>query len=168
MNVLKLNKNLLDLKYEHISNEPMKVSYTIIGRPVPLARPRLSNSYGKAHVWDCQAESKRNSSLYLAKDHGENPPFPQKPLELIVKFYFKPPKKLKATIKNELLDDFCVSHNGDLDNLIKYVLDTMQTTMCNDFPDSTIILDDCYIASIKGSKLWGLEERSEITLLELK
>lgn len=127
-------------------------SYVIIGDPIPLARPRMSNT----HVWDSQKHLKFSWGVQLNLQQGNFPLF-EGPLHLDVTFYFDIGK-----VTQKKRESFKTRHHHyvpDLSNLIKYV---------EDCAIGIIYKDDCLIAQITSKKLYSDTARTEFTVIELE
>ena len=138
------------------------LTYTLIGDPVPLARPRMSGSVRK--VYDSQKIIKHSLVNQLLEQHGDRPLY-SGPLHLDVTFYMRMPiGMLKKTKDN--VGKFHV-YKPDLDNLIKMVGDIATIDPYSE--DASILLkDDCIFASITAKKVYDLIPRTVFTITELK
>ena len=117
--------------------------YTVIGDPIPLARPRFSSRGGKTHVFDAQHHLRFGAQIQLRKQHAS--PIITQPIAIHVCFYFKQTTKKNTT--------HC--KKPDIDNLIKWILDI-----------STGILfkDDCQVFSLYAQKLYDSTPRTEMII----
>jgi Holliday junction resolvase RusA-like endonuclease len=136
--------------------------YTIIGDPVPLARPRMSGP--NRIIYDSQKLIKHQLIHQLINQRGDLPLL-SGPCHLDATFYMRMPqasmKKAKENIGKPHI------FRPDLDNLIKFVNDL---ACMEDFDDKKGILlrDDCIISSITARKVYDLEPRTVFTITELK
>lgn len=129
-------------------------TYTIPGQPIAWARPRLS---GKT-FYDSQRPIKNNWAISL-EYQKENQPFYEKtPLQLIVNFYFSIPVSYKPSRREELIGQPYL-YKGDLDNLVKFVLDN-----CN----AILFDDDCTIFQLTATKTYDINPRTEFALVPTK
>lgn len=130
----------------------MSIVYIIPGEPIPWTRVQYNRSSHK--FFDAQKQMKLVAGISIKSCHGNAEPYVG-PLHLDVSFYFN----LKG--KNIKQRPFYNSFKPDLDNLIKFILDTM-----NDCEN--IYNDDCLVTKITAQKIYGPVARTEFTLTELK
>jgi Holliday junction resolvase RusA-like endonuclease len=131
------------------------ITYCIMGKPIPLDRPRFSNG----HVWDSQKQLKHSWGVQLQQQHSDRPLFKAIPLHLDVTFYMSFPR---MTIKKQLLMANTLHINRpDLSNLIKWVEDAAAEILFER-------KDDCIIASINATKRYAENPRTEFTFIEIK
>ena len=133
------------------------MQYVRMGNPVPLARPRFNYSQRNPRVYDSQSEQKLISGISLAQQHGDHP-FYQGPLHFTAIFYL-PLAKSMSRRKADLFEGKPHPQRCDLDNLIKYVLDTAQ---------GVLFANDSAVAIITASKVYSLNPRTVFTLEEIK
>lgn len=130
----------------------MVVSFTVPGKPVPKGRPRVTR-YGtytpKSTVEYEQAvrDSWRNQS---GQAFG-----PDIPLFVTVSAHFEIPKSLSKKARLALRGAFHTKQRGDLDNVVKSVLDALNG---HAFPD------DCAVCIIHASKDFQDEPSTEVTI----
>jgi Holliday junction resolvase RusA-like endonuclease len=127
-----------------------RVVYIVPGPPTPLARARWGSIHNKC--WDSQKAIKLAFGIELSKIHEKRPLF-SGPLHIDLKFFLKTP------IKAQSLDGSPHHYKPDLDNLIKFVLDVGNDILWKD--------DSC-ISSIRASKFYGAEPRTELIVMEIK
>lgn len=127
---------------------PKSISYTLIGKPIPLARPRFANG----HVFDSQTKEKIIMGLQLNSHHKGRPLFAGL-LRLDV-IYFMPTPRAKKHLEGRYH-----GVRADLDNLIKMTLDTA---------NGLLFHDDAQIAIINACKKYSREPRTEFTLTEIE
>lgn len=118
--------------------------YIIPGKPIPLARPRFS----KGRVYDPQEEEKNEVWMYIRRQ--QNGPMLMGPVHFEIKFFMKKPKKWKGNVWH--------SNKPDLSNLIKFY---------EDIGTGILYYDDKQISKISAEKVYGDEERTEITIREI-
>lgn len=137
------------------------IVYTVIGDPVPLARPRIS---GTARlVYDSQKVLKHSVLHQLLGQRGDNPLITG-PCHLDVVFYLRIPKL--SVSKMQALEGKYHVYKPDTDNLVKFILDVC---CMQDFDDNQGILlkDDCIVSSIHAKKLYSVTPRTVFTITEL-
>jgi Holliday junction resolvase RusA-like endonuclease len=122
--------------------------YTIIGKPIPLARPRFSQQHGSVHVFDSQAQEKNGTQIQLKSQYKD--PLITCPIHMNIAFFFEASSKHKH--------GHPVSIKPDLDNLIKWVLDNS---------NGIIFKDDSLVVSLFASKYYDNYERTEFTITEV-
>ena len=127
----------------------MKYTLTIPGKPVPLARPRFSND----RVYNSQRLALSNVSILLKNQFQDDPL--DIPVVMHLCFYFKIPSSHHKR-KDEMMG-MPLSHKPDLSNLIKFV---------EDAANGVLYKDDSCIVHLQAWKLYGEEEKTEITLFE--
>lgn len=136
-----------------IHNDNPCHTYRIPGNPIAWARPRLS---GKT-FFDAQRPIKNQWAIAL-EYQKENQPFYQKtPLYLIVHFYFSVPTSYKPNKKAALYGQPYL-YKGDIDNLVKFVLDN-----CN----AILFDDDCTVFKLTASKTYSEDPRTEFSLIPI-
>lgn len=138
------------------------IIYTLIGDPVPLARPRMSGP--NRIVYDSQKLIKHSLVNQLLQQHNGRPLYTG-PCHLDATFYMKMPKgMIKQTLKNTGKPH---TYKPDLDNLIKMVGDIC-TIHPYDDEERVLLNDDCLIASITAKKVYDINPRTIFTITELK
>ncbi len=124
----------------------MQASYKILINPIPLARPRWS---GPAHtMYDSQSHAKISYGLYVNQQHAnqlQDYKF-QGPLRLEATFFMPLPRLLKQ----KYLATQSHSCRPDLDNLLKFLLDSCNTLYNDDAQFSEIICKKKYATSENG------------------
>lgn len=126
--------------------------FIVPGKPVPLARPRLSHGL----VYDSQREEKHQFKLELLAQR-ELPLF-TKPIIFTATFYMPMPYKWSKKRRQQNIGQFHYART-DLDNLVKFVLDC-----CNEI----VIQDDALVSVIICKKIYDMEPRTEFTLTEVQ
>tara|TARA_Y100000310_G_C20263439_1_gene614691 strand:+ start:143 stop:553 length:411 start_codon:yes stop_codon:yes gene_type:complete len=134
------------------------ISFTIIGKPVPLKRHRSTRT-GK--MYDPSSREKKQMWLQIAK---YRPKLPLKGnIYLKVIFYMPRPKshfrtgKYKHLLKDDYKNINYHSYKPDLDNLVKMLADVIQPQM---------ICDDSQICMLQAEKKYG-EPRTEVIIQEV-
>lgn len=118
--------------------------YTLIGKPIPLARPRK----GPHGFYNSQHKQFNDARIQLIYQH-HNRPLYTGPLYLKATFYFKPPRNKQPQHHTT---------RPDLSNLIKFIEDVAQ---------GILFIDDCLIAACDTLKTYDLEARTEFSLTPL-
>jgi len=120
--------------------------YTIPLKPIPWARAGHDGN----HFYDKQKQEKLGLGLYLNKIHDAQPKWIG-PLSLDVIFYLPVPKKKPTS-------QWCINL-GDLDNYIKFLLDTIT--------DCQLWDDDRIVCQIHAKKLYDTHPRTILNITEL-
>ena len=123
-----------------------KVVYVVLGKPIPLQRPR----FGDNLVYDPQKSVKKEVINELLKQNKGRPTICGM-LHLHADFHMQLPRA--KSHKKHLLQQQYHVYKPDLSNLIKFIEDVCV--------DSRIIEDDCLIASISSRKLYSDNPRTE-------
>ena len=123
--------------------------YTLLGNPIPLARPR----FGK-HVYDAQRVEKANAQAQLIEQHLFLPPFSGS-LLLKVSFFMPIPK---GQPKKRPLSGLFHAIRPDLSNLIKFV---------EDVSVGVLFHDDALISSIHAQKIYDKNPRTEFEIIPI-
>ena len=118
-----------------------------------LARARYSSTSG---FYDSQRDLKIHAQLHLAFQHKDERLF-KGPLGLFVTFYMPIPKTWSQKRRLAIVGHYH-SKRCDLDNQIKYLLDT-----CN----KCVFSDDAQVAEISARKIYGMAPSTVFTLVEL-
>ena len=125
-------------------------NYEINIKPIPWTRAGLHEK----RFFDKQTREKLAYGLILSKQHGTDPQF-EGPLLIDIQFHMKIPALIKYREKHGYH-----YHRPDLDNLIKFVLDTINNVGC-------IWKDDGQVAQIISQKIFIKEPKLIITISEL-
>ena len=138
------------------------LNFTIKGNPKALKRHRH-------HKFGTYNPSKKDMQDFflIASEYKPAKPFSGRVIATI-KFYFKRPKshyrtgKYSKILKTDAPRQFH-SQKPDIDNLIKFVLDSIQG-------EDGFITDDSIVCKIEAYKMWTdkFNPRTEINLLELQ
>lgn len=123
-------------------------SYCIKIPPIAWQRARLNGQ----RFFDGQTKEKVAFGLYLNQQHNDESLF-SNPITLDVVFYMAQPKSLKDR-KGTMYH----STKPDLDNLIKFLLDSIK---------DVLIVDDKIICSIYAKKVYDKEPRTEFVITEV-
>ena len=135
------------------------VEFSVLGNPKPLKRHR-HHKYG---TYDPSKKDKEQFYIQILEHR------PDKPMSgdimVNLNFYMQRPKSHYRTGKySHLLKPqaprSCHSIKPDLDNLIKFVLDSIQG-------DNRFIKDDSMVFMIRASKLYDKNPRTEVSLTQL-
>lgn len=129
------------------------ISHFIVpGRPVPKGRPRFMwhHIHSPQSTIDFEklvADSWRAQSGVTFEEGA--------PLRVTVIAYFEIPKSASKKQRAEMLGAPHTKQRGDIDNIVKSVLDALNGEA---FPD------DCAVFSITGEKFYAEEARTEVTI----
>lgn len=121
--------------------------YVVPGKPVPLARPRLSPN---GIVYDCQRSLKTKAGLIIKEQHSRDATLCGM-LHLHIDFFMQLPSS--KTSRKHLLQQQYHVYKPDISNLIKFIED-----VCVEI---NMIEDDSLIASISARKLYSEQPRTE-------
>ena len=119
----------------------------IPGKPVAAARPRINHHTG--NVYDPQAKQKGALSDLIREQmmtHGWEP-FVDLPIEVELYFFFAIAPSRRKGIQYRLYDGDLHTGLPDLDNLVKFVLDSSKRMW----------KDDRQIAQLVAEKKWTME-----------
>lgn len=120
--------------------------FKIPGAPIAWQRARISKHGG---FYDPQKHLKNAINIHLSNYEG---PLLEGPLFLNVTFFVPIPKSFSKKKIGELVGSFH-SIKADLDNNLKFFLDTLQSA-------GTIFKDDACIAGILAFKIWELHDKA--------
>jgi Holliday junction resolvase RusA-like endonuclease len=121
--------------------------YTIPGRPIPLARPRITRN----GAYDIQKIEKEAVALQLKIQHGSAPKWTG-PIHMDIHFCMHNAGSKKQQLKKEFLNH---AKRPDLSNLIKFIEDAAQGILWD---------DDCIISVITARKLYTKAEGNPFTV----
>lgn len=133
-----------------------EISFTIYGEPIPLSRHRTVS--GGLRTYNPSAGDQKNFAKACISA-GVLPPEPiEGPVEAIMTFYFSRPKSHYRTgrFAGQLKEGQNIWHSKkkDLDNLVKFVLDSL---------NSLAYVDDGQVCAIRAMKLYTEDNpRSEV------
>jgi Holliday junction resolvase RusA-like endonuclease len=119
-------------------------TYTILGPPIPQARPRILRN---GIHYDPRAKDKqkiREELLFQRNTFKES--IIKDPIFLRVLFSMSIPNSLSKKKQSLLIGQPCIKRNGDIDNLIKLVLDCCK---------NILFLDDAQVFSLCCMKLYA-------------
>lgn len=130
------------------------ITIKIPGRPIPQQRHRRKGN----RTYDPQAELKAKISnaifFYLPKGHTPS----DETIQVTLTFFMPIPKHMiKADQLRCVHERLPHSKRPDIDNLIKFYLDTF---------NGLLYVDDAQIYNINASKIYAAEPRTEITIEE--
>ena len=135
------------------------IKFTIIGKPIPLKRHRVARN---GRMYDPSYKDKKNTWLQIAKYK------PKYPLagDIMVKVIFTMPRpkhhyrtgKFKDILKDGMPDRHSLT--PDLDNLVKFLLDTIQGK-------DRMICDDSQVCMLQAEKIYGRKGKTEIIIEEI-
>jgi len=138
----------------NVEESPEKLTYTIPGDPVPLARCRVMRTKtGALTFYDSQKNLKVCAGIYLQQQHDENNQF-SGPVSLDVTFYVYLPQHRRKT--DPRCEGYPHSYKPDLSNLLKFIEDLIT--------DVEIWKDDCIIAHINARKIYSSNPRTVLTI----
>ena len=130
----------------------MTIRFTVPGRPVPKGRPRVTR-YG-TYTPKATVEYERSIRESWSAQSGQS--FPAgTPLFVTVSAHFEIPRSLSKKARLALRFAPHTRHHGDLDNVVKSVLDALNG---HAFPD------DCAVCMIHASKDYRDEPGTEVTI----
>lgn len=121
------------------------VSFTVDGRPVPKGRPRVTR-HGTYTPKSTQVFGSAIRAAWLKK--GEKPFEDGEALDVMVNAYFPIPSGTPKNKKGELHLTPCLKR-GDIDNIIKAVLDAL---------NGYAYKDDSAVYSVYGRKIYTMGE----------
>lgn len=128
----------------------MTVSFTVPGVPVPKGRPRVT----RYATFTPQSTVDYENRIRDAWQAAGAAAFPAAcPLTVEVRAYFPMPKGTSRRRRLLLEDSPHIKHRGDIDNVVKAVLDALNGRA---FPD------DCAVCRIVASKAMSETPRTEV------
>ena len=135
------------------------IKFTIPGKPKALKRHRSTR---KGRMYDPSAKDKHQMWLQIAKYKPKHPLAGDIMLKAI--FYMPRPKSHYRTgkYKHVLKEGVPEYHRftPDLDNLVKFLMDTVQGK-------NRMVIDDSQICMLQAEKVYGFPERTEIIIEEI-
>jgi len=158
-----MNTEGKDIAKEKMENggfrELKEVRFVVPGKPVAKARPRFGN--GAIYTPEKTHAYEELVALMYKKEYHDYM-FPKdSPLRVVADFYFKPPKSTTKKKYWEMIGGEIrpmKRANGDVDNLMKAVLDS---------GNGVIWIDDAQVVEVSARKFYGERERVEIYVTEL-
>lgn len=133
----------------------MKKQFTVYGRAVPKARPRVTKS-GHTYTPKTTKEYEARVQEAYRKRYGMDM-FPDKtPLAMLVEFSYTPPKswskvKREKAIRREVFP----TSRPDVDNLLKSIEDAL---------NGVAYRDDSQIVALTSRKVYGKEDKAKIMI----
>ena len=135
------------------------IEFTIPGKPKPQQRHRVSKN---GRMYDPSFKDKKQVWLQIAKFKPRYPFAGDIMIKLV--FTMARPKSHYRTGKyKHLLKDktpYWHSFKTDIDNLCKYVMDTIQGK-------HGFICDDSQICMLQAEKVWGFAGKTEVVIEEI-
>ena len=125
------------------------MKYSLLGNPIPLARPR----HGNGRTYNGQAVMQNRCKVELMLQHKQKP-MHEGPLHLTIHFYMPMPKSWSITKKELMVGKPHIS-KPDWSNLLKFV---------EDCGTGIIYPDDSLISSVTGTKIYDWYPRTEFSL----
>jgi Holliday junction resolvase RusA-like endonuclease len=125
-------------------SEPL--TFSVLGEPVPKARPRFASRYGRVTVRSAPKSEAYHRQVQAAAwlEMRGREKF-SGPVAIEARFVFRPPPSWSERRKIETLGaDHC--QKPDLDNLLKSLLDGM---------NMVVFADDAAVVQITARKQWG-------------
>lgn len=126
----------------------MKERFVIYGKPHAKQRPRV---YGRIAF---TPQATKDAERAIAICYGSRKRFTGA-LSIEIEFYMPTPRSASAKRTEAMEGQPCTSKNGDIDNLIKTVLDGLNGVAFN---------DDAQICGITANKYWSADPRTEVTI----
>lgn len=128
-------------------------SYFVVpGRPVPKGRPRFT----RHHIHTPQTTIDYEKLVVKSWQEQSGITFAEgEPLWVVVTAHFEIPSSLSKKKQEALVGTPHTKHRGDIDNIVKSVLDALNG---HAFPD------DCAVYAIQAEKIYGREPRTEVTI----
>jgi len=132
------------------------ITFTVPGRPVPKGRPRVTR-FG---TYTPDSTKKYEAAVRKAWQDQSGQTFPaDTPLAVIVSVHFEIPKSISKKQRLALEGQPHTKQRGDLDNVVKSVLDALNGAA---FPDDAAV---CFIIA---SKDFHTEPCTEVTIMKKK
>lgn len=126
----------------------MNERFVIYGKPHAKQRPRV---YGRVAI---TPQATKDAERAIAICYGGRKRFTGA-LSIEINFYMPTPRSASAKRTEAMEGQPCTSRNGDIDNLIKTVLDGLNGVAFN---------DDAQICGITAHKYWSADPRTEISI----
>lgn len=120
----------------------------IYGKPHAKQRPRV---YGRVAF---TPQATKDAERAIAICYGSRKRFTGA-LSIAIDFYMPTPRSASAKRTEAMEGQPCTARNGDLDNLIKTVLDGL---------NGIAFIDDAQTCEIKARKFWSSDPRTEVTI----
>ena len=144
-------------------HKQLTMEYTIQMEPIPWKRAGCN--FNRKSFFDLQKQEKTVCIIDLVRQHGEERMLVG-PLSMKIVFYIpRIPsyrRRCERTVSEVIIqDEIFHHHRPDLDNYLKFILDTMQNT-------GVIFQDDGQIAEIYSKKVVSDNPRTYILIQEMK
>jgi len=129
-----------------------EIKFTVYGTPTPKGRPKVVRK-GKFSVAYTPKKTREGEQTFLQQAIKHKPAKPLSgPIKVTIRFFKLKPKSLPKRVVHNV-------KKPDVDNLIKLVLDTM---------NSIFFQDDSQIVELVSSKQYGQTPRTEVTLTAIE
>lgn len=127
-------------------------TYKISGPPIPQPRARILRN---GIHYDPRAKDKQKIRiLLLSQRNSFNQHMLTCPVSLQATFFMPIPTSLSKKKQSSLVGQPCTKKNGDLDNLLKTLLDTCAF-------NGPLVLDDSLVYSLSCQKIYDPDPRTE-------
>lgn len=134
---------------------PKREMHYVINIP-PKAWKRPAPAHNARRMFDLQKDEKLYSGLILSRQHGSEDMF-CRPVELDIRFSMKWPQWMCEKGRQGATPAF--KAYGDLDNHVKFLLDTLV--------DAKILSDDSIVVKLLAVKQFDVESKTDIVITEL-
>ena len=132
------------------------IQFVVPGEPVPKARPRVTR-YG---TYTPERTKAYEQAVYFAWKQQSGESFPTGvPLIAYVYAHFSIPRSISKKRRQEMVGKPHTKHRGDLDNVVKAVLDALNGYA---FPD------DCAVCAIVAVKDYQPKPTTTVIIQEFK
>lgn len=134
----------------------MKIEFSVPGRPVPKGRPRVTryNTYTPKSTVDYE-----NRVRDAWQEQSGQAIDAEKPIRVDVAVHFEVPRSFSKKLRARLIGAYHIRQRGDLDNIVKSILDALNG---HAFPD------DCAVCVICASKDYAEIPSTDVTIRELE
>lgn len=129
----------------------MTISFTVKGRPVPKARPRVTG--GRAYT---PAETREYEEWVRWNYARANGPKFAGWVTVFIRAYFPIPESTPKKRAAELEGGYCAKRVGDVDNVAKSILDAL---------NGVAYTDDCQVVGLDVQKLQSATPRVEVDIV---
>jgi len=135
-----------------------QIKFTILGKPQALKRARHVFKNGKSYCYDSQKEQKRADRVQISSQMSDQGVIRKLDGHLNVKLIFH--MGGAGNVKTEHLNGLPFDRTPiDIDNMIKFYLDTM-----NDL----VYIDDRQVTNIEAEKIYSDDKRVEIFINKIE
>lgn len=133
------------------------ISLELYGDPIAQKRPRFSRIGNHVHCYDDQAKIKEGYRWQIRSLYREDPLTIPLAIDLV---FFMPIPKSSSGIKKRQMANGIIPHQKkpDLDNCIKFILDTL---------NGLTFKDDSQISEIRAKKIYSNKPGTLIRLIPL-